>query len=153
MGRKVTQDEVEKWVALKERGYTDTSIAEKFNRNEKTIAKYLRPYLEGKRGQGSPQDAQDSELEMLEMEKKRHQVLMELETVKQAMMKIPERLDKLETTLKAIGEDLESLRLRLNSQPDFSKLKCPKCGDYMAVDAMCVSCNHKYCFGLWPGGE
>ena len=153
MGRKVSEDEVEEWVALREKKYTYEAIGKQYGRNPKTVGEHVREYLRKhpKGGQGSP--LPDSELETLNRENKRLEAWMELQTLKQKMLKVPNRLDDVEKTLKAYGEDVERLRLKLKSQPDLSKLRCPKCGDYMVVDVTCVSCNHKYCFGLWAGGK
>jgi len=159
MGRKVSEDEVQEWAALYRKRYTYEVIGKQYGRNPKTVGKYVREYLRKhpKEEEGTPQD---SELADLKKEKERYQVLAELDKLRLESQRIPERLEVFEgelsnlgITLKAFGEDLERLRLQLKSQPDFSKLKCPKCGDYMAVDVMCVSCNHKYCFGLWAEGE
>lgn len=153
MGRKVTEDEVKEWVALHEKGYTYEHIGKQYRRNPKTVGEHVREYLlnrqlpKGEEGAGELR----AEVDLLTMEKERQEALMELERAKEARMKVPERLDELETTLKAYGEDLESLRLRLNSQPDFSKWKCSKCGEpYVVVKVMCSSCSHEVYHGLWP---
>ena len=141
---KLTKAKIDEIQRLDREGYTKKEIAEKVRVDRGTVAKYIDE--KPNRGQGSPPD---SELEILNREKKRLEAWIELETVKQKMLKVPNRLDDVETTLKAYGEDVERLRLKLKSQPDFSKLRCRKCGDYMAVDVTCVSCNQKWCFGLW----
>ena len=146
MGRKVTEDEIEQWLALKKRGYTNKAIGEKFGRAEKTIGEHLREYLKRKGEEGSPPD---SELEMLKRQEEVERLFTALEEAREARLKVPNRLDDVEKTLKAYEDDVERLRLKLKSQPDFSKLRCTECGEYMAVEAVCMSCNHKYWFGLW----
>lgn len=148
MGKKVTQDEIKEWLALKERGYTDRAIGEKFHRDPKTIAKHLRPHLKG-RGEGSPPD---SELEGLKREKERQELLMELERAREARMKIPERLEELETTVKALGADQDQLREWFQSLPISNlgrKWECSQCGDkkYVTVKVKCSRCGHETAWG------
>jgi len=45
MGQKVTQNEVEEWVALHKKGYTYRHIGEKYGRHPKTVGKNIREYL------------------------------------------------------------------------------------------------------------
>ena len=144
---KLTKAKIDEIQRLDREGYTKKEISEKVRVDRGTVAKYIDE--KATRGEVPPKDP---ELEALKTLTEKEKLLVALEAAREARMKIPERLDKLETTLKAYGEDVERLRLKLKSQPDFSKLRCPKCGDYMAVDTICVSCNQKYCFGLW-GGE
>lgn len=151
MGRKVTQDEVKKWLALKERDYTDRAIGKKFNRDEKTIAKYLRPYLEEK-GEGSPPD---SELEALKRLKEKYKVLLELEKLKEEYQGLPKRFDQFEVKfgnltmrVNAYGEDLDRVRLQLKSIP-IVDWKCSVCGSsYTTIYVGCSRCGDKRWWGF-----
>lgn len=49
MGRKVTQDDVNEWMELRERGYSFRDIAEKTGWSEETVRKYVRKEKEGKK--------------------------------------------------------------------------------------------------------
>ena len=169
MGRKVTEDEIKEWLALKKRGYTNRAIGEKFDRDEKTIGKYLRPYL-GKRGEVSPQD---SELDTLERQKERYQVLIELDKLREEREGLPKRLEGLEAelkdvkttlealsadqnqlhaTLKKLSVDQDQLRELFQSLP-ISNLgrnwKCSQCGSskYVMVKVECSKCGHETTWG------
>lgn len=52
MGRKVTEDEVEEWISLHERGYTYEDIAEKYGRHPKTVGEHIRQHRKTVRGRG-----------------------------------------------------------------------------------------------------
>ena len=160
MGRKVTDDEIEEWLTLKNRNWTDKAIGEKYHRDPKTIGRHLKEYLE-RPGQGSPQHP---ELEALKRDIETQELLMKLETAREARMKIPDRLEELEATVKglgadleatvkALGEDLERLRLRFNKLP-IADLKrnwtCSLCGssDYPVIKVKCSRCEREVWFGF-----
>lgn len=51
MGRKVTQDEVEEWVTLHNKGYTYKDIGKKYGRHPKTVGESIRKHrMKGGRG-------------------------------------------------------------------------------------------------------
>ena len=144
MGRKVTQDEVKEWVSLHKKGYTYGAIGERADRDGKTVGKHVREYLE-RIGEELPQD---SELEALNREKDRQKVLMELERVKEERMKVPQRLDELEATLKALVADQDTILKRFKSLPSWNigrKWKCTECeaSDYVAVRVECTKCGYE----------
>ena len=148
MGRKVTEEEVREWVALHEKGHTYDDIGEKAGRRGETVGKHVREYLKRKGGQGSPEAHPDSELEDLERKKKRLKAWMELETLKQAMMKVPQRLDELQATVEVLGADQDLLRERIESSPIANlgrKWKCRGCGSskYVMVKVKCNRCGRE----------
>lgn len=148
MGRKVTEDEVEEWVALHEKGYAYENIGERVGRDGKTVGKHVREYLK-RRGEGTPPD---SELEGLKREKERQKLLMELESAREARTKIPERLEELETTVKALGADQDQLREWIQSLPTANlgrKWECSQCGDkkYVTVKVKCSRCGYETAWG------
>ena len=157
MGRKVTQDEIKKWLALKERDWSDRAIGEKFHRDPKTVAKYLRPYLEPNRVEGSPLDP---ELAMLKRQKEKYEVLTELDRLREEREGLPKRLEVFEgevnnlgITVKSFGEDLERLRLQFNSVPIANikkNWKCDGCGspDYPVVRLKCSRCGSLFWYGF-----
>ena len=144
---RLTKEKINEIRRLLKEGYTKKEVAEKTGVDRGTVRKYAEE--ESSRGKAPPKDP---ELETLEREKKRLQVWMELETVKQAMMKIPERLDELEATMKVLGADQDLLREWIESSPIANlgrKWSCSQCGSpkYVTVKVKCSRCGYETTWG------
>ena len=142
MGR-LTKKKIDQIRALLREGFTQGETAKKLHVGRGTVSKYAEEEPEG--GEVPPPD---SELEDLERKKKRLEAWMELETVKQAMMKVPQRLDELQATVEVLGADQDLLREWFKSLPISNlgrKWECSQCGDekYVTVKVKCSRCGYE----------
>jgi len=141
-------DEVEEWASLRRRGYTFKSIAERYGRNEKTVAQKLREYMQ----QGGSSSPQNSELEQLKKEREKYKILIELERLKDEWQRLPNRVQSLEETVKNIEEAVLDLMNQFNDLPISNLAQnwtCSVCGSkrYVMVKVRCSCCGHESWWG------